>query len=138
MNIYLTTTESISKLWSYMYQISEWTNMNVIYEANWKVRAALPTQHVPESELWRINLLSTFMNIKITKTLVCITWIKWKWILLLHPYVKPKIWNLITNLKYSTYNNNILSLLNWPIIWCFKNNNLKLWVSEEDNLFLFH
>ena len=51
-----------------MYQISEWTNMNVIYEANWKDRAALPRQHVPESELWRINLLSTFMNIKITKT----------------------------------------------------------------------
>ena len=68
MNILLTTTESISKLWSYMYQISELTIMNVIYEANWKDRVALPRQHVPESELWRINLLSTFMNIKITKT----------------------------------------------------------------------
>ena len=51
-----------------MYQISELTIMNVIYEANWKDRAALPRQHVPESELWRINLLSTYMNIKITKT----------------------------------------------------------------------
>ena len=51
-----------------MYQISELTIMNVIYEANWKDRAALPRQHVPESELWSINLLTTSMNIKITKT----------------------------------------------------------------------
>ena len=48
--------------------LNELTGMNVIYEANWKVRAALPRQHVPESELWRINLLSTFMDIKISKT----------------------------------------------------------------------
>ena len=49
--------------------LKELTRTNVIYEANWKVRAALPRQHVPESELWRIiNLLSTFMDIKIFKT----------------------------------------------------------------------
>ena len=48
--------------------LQELTKMNPIYEANWKVRAALPRQYVPESELWRINLLSTFMQIKITKT----------------------------------------------------------------------
>ena len=48
--------------------LQELTKMNPVYEANWKVRAALPRQHVPESELWRINLLTTFMQIKISKT----------------------------------------------------------------------
>ena len=43
--------------------LNELTQMNVLYEANWKVMAALPRQHVPDSELWRINLLSTLMDI---------------------------------------------------------------------------
>ena len=50
------------------YNINEITQMNVLYEANWKVMAALPRQYVPDSELWRINLLSTLMDIKINKT----------------------------------------------------------------------
>ena len=48
--------------------LNELTQMNVLYEANWKVMAALPRQYVPDSELWRINLLSTLMDIKIKKT----------------------------------------------------------------------
>ena len=48
--------------------LNELTQMNVLYEASWKVMAALPRQHVPDSELWRINLLSTLLDIKINKT----------------------------------------------------------------------
>ena len=48
--------------------LNELTQMNVLYEANWKVMAALPRQYVPDSELWRINLLSTLLDIKINKT----------------------------------------------------------------------
>ena len=44
------------------------TGLNVLREAKWKVRAALPHQSSVPVEEWRCSLLSTFLEIRSSKT----------------------------------------------------------------------
>ena len=48
--------------------LNDQTGLNVLREAKWKVRAALPHQSSVPVEEWRCSLLSTFLEIRSSKT----------------------------------------------------------------------